>query len=250
MTDWLDGWEVIEATASGGSLVDGDNRKGLLHSTEGSSVEGAVGAYTNNGGWPNATVDPTMRRRVQHYPLGTTARGLEHPAGTPETNRAVIFQIEIVGFAADLGNLPADAIAWLGTEVIRPVSIACGIPMLVGIDTSVGAPRMTTDEFAAYAGWMTHGVAPSQPGGHWDPGYLDVPAVIAAATPPPDPGDDMPLNDADLAAIAKVVQAEVAKLVNDPGYLPKLLDEQAAKVLYKDPDWVAALNKAHPGLKG
>lgn len=201
--DWLDGFEVIEATNSGGPLLDNGRRKGLLHSTEGPSIEAAVTAYRSNTGWPNATVDPFKLRRVQHYPIGTTARGLEHPAGTPETNRAVIFQIEIVGTALlpencsdfmrpfALASLTDDQIAWLGREVIAPVSAVCGIPIALGVDTSVGACRMTTDEFALYAGWLTHGVAPSQPGGHWDPGNLNVPAVIAAAAAPPQEDDDM-----------------------------------------------------------
>ena len=201
MTDWLDGWERIDATYSGGSLVDDDRRKGLLHSTEGPSVEAAVTAYQSNTGWPNATVDPFKLRRVQHYPIGVTARGLEHPSGTPETNRAVIFQIEIVGTALlpencsdfmrpfALSALTPAQIAWLAEQVIAPVSAACDIPVVLGVDVTVGAPRMTTDAFAAYAGWLTHGVAPSQPGGHWDPGNLNVAAVITAAQPQGD--DDM-----------------------------------------------------------
>lgn len=105
----------------------------------------------------------------------------------------------------------------------------------------VRQPPVAPPLWAGWAGWQHTSVA-DVPGiaGHVDMSvFNDDP-----------PGDDMPLNDADLAAIAKVVQAEVAKLVNDPGYLPKLLDEQAAKVLWADPDWVKALDEAHPGLKG
>lgn len=200
--DWMDGWEVIDATYPGGSLVDNGRRKGVFHSTEGPSIEAAVSAYQTNTGWPNATVDPYKLRRVQHYPIGVTSRGLEHPAGTPPTNNAVIFQIEIVGTALApedctdamrpfaLASLTPAQLEWLATEVIVPVSDACGIPVALGVDVSVGAPRMTTDAFALYSGWLTHSVAPSQPGGHWDPGHLDVPALIRAAQTP-DQEDDM-----------------------------------------------------------
>lgn len=202
MTDgWIDGWERIEADASGGSLVDGGNPKGLLHSTEGSTFDGALAAYRGPvKGWPNGTVSPVERRKGQHYPIGVTSRGLEHPAGTPETNRAVVFQIEIVGRAAELGDLAPADLAYLA-DAVREASDACGIPVVVTVDTTVGAPRMTPDAFAAYSGWLTHGVAPSQPGGHWDPGYLDVPAVIAAAQPaPPIPTPTPPTEEQDMLA--------------------------------------------------
>ena len=66
----------------------------LLHTTEGSSIAGAVGAYKANNSWPHVTVDPIRKTRVQHVPLTKPARALRNSAtpakrtGHPPSSRS------------------------------------------------------------------------------------------------------------------------------------------------------------------
>jgi hypothetical protein len=60
-------------------------------------------AYRSTRSWPTITAEWTGTRLkvFQHMPLDMMARALEHPAGTQETNRANVCQIEHVGFTDD-----------------------------------------------------------------------------------------------------------------------------------------------------
>jgi hypothetical protein len=80
MQDWLDGFERIAADRAGGTYI-ACPPKGLLHRTEGSSIDGAIGAFRTTGSWPTITADSDARRKVQHYPLSISARALAHPQG-------------------------------------------------------------------------------------------------------------------------------------------------------------------------
>jgi hypothetical protein len=50
----------------------------VWHTTEGSSIEGAIGAYRQHNSWPHFTLDPQTGRLVQHLPLNRAGRSLEH----------------------------------------------------------------------------------------------------------------------------------------------------------------------------
>ena len=131
MTTWLDGWEKIEGNDSG-SWASGPKRpKLLLHTTEGSSIAGAVGAYKANNSWPHVTVDPIRKTRVQHVPLTKPARALFNSAVPGETNRApTVIQVEIVGRAAESHDWSEAALVWLGREVVAPLCAAASIPLV------------------------------------------------------------------------------------------------------------------------
>lgn len=190
----LPGFEVIPATNAGGSF-NGSPWKLCLHTTEGSSIEGAVGAYRVNTGWPHITCDPARRRKAQHYELNLSSRALAHPSGTPETNRAGIINIEIVGFAAQTGAWPKDWLAWLAADVFAPVRAVCpfalAAPLFVAYPSSYGlgaSQRFSRAMFAGYSGIIGHQHVPDND--HGDPGALDVATIIATlggATPVPSP---------------------------------------------------------------
>lgn len=84
----------------------GGGRKLVWHTTEGSSIEGAVGAYRASGSAPHFTIYVSklgVRTLYQHLPINRAATALAHPSG-PDTNRANAIQVEIVGFAAESGK--------------------------------------------------------------------------------------------------------------------------------------------------
>ncbi len=189
----LVGFEPVPATNPGGSF-NGSPWKICLHTTEGSSVEGAIGAYHVNTGWPHFTVDPARGRRCQHYELTQSSRALAHPAGTPETNRAGVINIEIVGFAAQSPTWPKAWLEWLGTAVLSPIRAVCPFdlraPDFVAYPQSYGlgaSQRFSRAQFATYGGIIGHEHAPDND--HGDPGAIDVTAIIAAIghTDPPVP---------------------------------------------------------------
>jgi hypothetical protein len=101
MTNWLDGYEQRPVPGVSGGLwvIDLPDRV-VLHTTEGSTIEGAFDTYTKTRDIPHFTVDMGRRRKAQHLPLDVSATALEHPNGQPETNRVGrTIQIEFIGFA-------------------------------------------------------------------------------------------------------------------------------------------------------
>lgn len=210
MTGWLDGWDRVPGNDSG-TWADGTTApKLLLHTTEGGSIDGAVGAYRANNSWPHVTVDPARRRRVQHVPLDRPARALRNTSTPGQTNRSpTVIQVEIVGKAAETPGWD-DECDWLGTDVVGPLCRAAGIPIRTtvtfhGLDagftlaSTTARQRLTRAQWDSYRGILGHQHAPENT--HWDPGGIDIARIIAAAnrttpTGPSTTGDD-DMTDAD-----------------------------------------------------
>jgi len=214
---WLPGAERIPGNSAGSMNGDG-SRKILLHSTEGSSIEGAVGAYRANNSWPTMTVDCVKRRVVEHLPLNTSARALRNdPGGADETNRdgAIHVQIELVGFAERPETIGSRAdLEWLGREVIGPIARMTGVPLVSNVawrayPSSYGkraAQRLTPAEWDAYSGVLGHQHAPDND--HGDPGLIDIDRILAAA------GGQTPQEDF-LMALSEAQQTEMYRDIND-----------------------------------
>lgn len=213
---YLPGIETI-AGQSAGAMAGGRGRKLLLHSTEGSTIEGAVGAYRARNVWPHLTVDCPRRRAVQHLPLQLAGRSLKNKAGGVETNRAgqYLVQIELVGFAGrphTIGDV--DDLDWFAREVVRPIHEATGVPLHSVVDwvpypASYGEgarQRVAASRWADLSGIVGHQHAPEND--HGDPGALDVARIIATAT---SQEDDMPLTEDDIPVIRKALRAELAE---------------------------------------
>lgn len=113
---------------------------------------------------------------LQLLPLDVAARGLEHPAGTPETNRANVIQVEICAWDKDgAGRKPEDVIAHWPTWRYKALgNLAALISHRVAVPTkcprSFSNPkRFTPEGFVRVKGHLGHEHVPSQPSGHSDP---------------------------------------------------------------------------------
>lgn len=227
MQEWLEGFDKVQGNDSGRwSTTDTDAAKIVLHTTEGSSTEGAIGAYRKNNSWPHLTVDPVRRRRAQHVSLAKPARALRNTSKRGETNRdRRVYQVEIVGFAGRAHTWPADVLEWLGTHVLAPLATATGT-LLTSPLTFHGADagwtlavesarqRLSPADYDRFRGVLGHQHVPENT--HWDPGALKIHVVLAAAggaTPPP---DEQELTVADAKAI-------MAKLDTLGGQVQQLL---------------------------
>lgn len=154
----------------------------LWHSTEGSTAEGAIAAYRSHGSWPHFTAEFRNGRfkLFQHIPLSKAGRALEHAAGTGETNRNRVIQVEIVGFARDAPRFPdqlyaglADLARFIEKEFgVRPVArFAFQPPDRPG-------PRLSWGEWNRYSGHLGHQHAPFNH--HTDPGKIKIERILTA----------------------------------------------------------------------
>lgn len=225
MALWLPGWEVIEGNDAGAWSTGSRHPKLVLHTTEGTSIDGALAAYRAHNSWPHCTVDYRTKRRVQHVPLNRPARALRNRSGGVETGRApIVIQVEIMGFASKSHLWSAAENDWLGASVVAPLCEAAGIPKRTSVDfhgehagwtlaTESARQRLSGPAWLAYEGVLGHQHAPEN--GHWDPGALNIDRVLAAANHDTSEEDDMPLSDADLAKIDALILKRLQPLNDD-----------------------------------
>ncbi len=184
---WLAGFTRVEGRSSG--AYTGGPRKLVLHSTEGSTAAGALGAYRSHGGWPHFTVDPGTRERFQHVSTSVASRALRNGPNPAQTNRDGAVQVEIVGFAGRMDRLPADQAEWLGREVVGPICREAGIPITdhgiewVPYPESYGTrarQRFSVARWDGFAGICGHQHVPDS-NDHGDPGAIPISTILAAA---------------------------------------------------------------------
>lgn len=184
MNDFIPGWNFVPL----GSHVRGKpyqhthNPKGLLHTTEGTSIAGAKVAYANYP--PHGIYDWRTREREQHIPLTRAAY-----AGAEANDDDYVAQIELVGFARDTRHWPDEAYRNIAEDVIRPLSEVFGIPPVVvwhgfkdeqdGIFlASPNSPiRLSSTQLRDFSGWLGHQHLPA-PDSHWDPGAVDMTCLL------------------------------------------------------------------------
>jgi hypothetical protein len=167
----------------------------VLHTTEGSSIAGAEAAFQANNSWPHLIFDPRNGQWKQYLDFSTAGRALRNMTGGVETNRREsdglpgpdVIQVEIVGFAADTSNWPADWRLRLAQFVIE-LCERTGIPILFpchfdgndayGLNGSV---RCSNQEWLDVRGVVGHQHVPENT--HWDPGHLGwLPPLIQEIT--------------------------------------------------------------------
>jgi hypothetical protein len=91
----------------GTGSMTGGGAKMVLHTTESPRewIDGAIKQFTAGSGTPHLSIGWRKGFRfpvvAQFLPFDEYAKTLEHPGGTPETNRANAVQIEICGRAAE-----------------------------------------------------------------------------------------------------------------------------------------------------
>lgn len=189
-----------------GGTFDRDPRAVCWHTTQGTTVDGAVSVYKAIMACPHFTVDPESREKFQHVPLDRSCYALRNLPGGCETNTTGVIQVEIVGYAADSWAWSQERLQWLGEEVLWPILQACpSIPR----GPIYSGPRMTCPQWDVWSGGMCgHRDVPEQD--HTDPGDLNLAQILAYAT-----GEDMALSDDD---IHKIVEAMMARPMDIEGY--------------------------------
>lgn len=162
---------------SAGSIGTG-GRKLLIHTTEGgTSAEGIVGTLRSKNAWVHFIHDPIHNQTIQCLPLDEGARGLMHRYG-PETNRANVVQIEVVGFAYETTarkygyDLKWAVENWKDEQYENLADLAIKIhrrfPFAVRVRAFQKPKRFTPVEFVRFAGICGHMHVPGND--HGDPG--------------------------------------------------------------------------------
>lgn len=188
--------------------------KFLIHTTEGTSIAGAISAYRANNSWPHATIDCRIGRTYRicgHLDLDVPARSLRNQAGGVQTNRDGVLQVEVVGSASRPSEIDW---AWFGKNVLGPWCRLKGVPLTstvpwVPYPASYGekaAQRLTAPGWTAYRGVLGHQHCPEN--SHGDPGAIPIVTTLAAAGSALPEEDDMPTAD-------EVAEAVWARRIND-----------------------------------
>lgn len=186
----LPGAEWVPAPSGGSNwLVDAPDKL-LLHTTEGATIEGAISAYRSHGGWPHLTVDPLTKRICEHITYNRSASALYNGPQPMEPNRTErVFQVEIVGRAANTHTYSDDWYRWLAIAVIRPLAEMLGIPKRCtrfygAMDGTIAVEnwpgRLHNDRFPSYSGILGHQNV-GDGNDHWDPGKLNQDKLLAYA---------------------------------------------------------------------
>jgi hypothetical protein len=198
-------------------------RKLLWHTTEGYSLPRYSGSN------PHFTLHPATGQLWQHQPITEPSRALVHSPGTPETNRANVVQVELIGFAAQTHDWP-DAYYGNIAALARWIEANHGVPSKSTVAfTSTAthqARRMTGAEFIAYSGHCGHEHAPPN-NVHWDPSRFRIGDVLADPTPAPVPDPyayrGTVLSRGSKGTAVKLVQGWINRLVaRHPGHYRKL----------------------------
>lgn len=196
--DWMPG-AVRNQRLSNASFDTFDNPKGLLHTSEGFSIEASENACRAGGFDPHFTIGPDPARAghykiVQHYPLSSRATALENDEITGgQTNRQAVWQVELVGtcdpkykthplyihnWSREYKTVIANWMKWLAAT--------CGIPnrhaKFVAYPSSYGlhaSQRLSWSEYCSYSGWIGHQHAAGNI--HGDPGDLNVAELLKLA---------------------------------------------------------------------
>lgn len=156
------------------------------HTTEGASLSGALTTLAKNGSAAHFILDPSNGDVTQCVPLDQAARALGHPSG-PETNRANVIQVELVGFAtvaeAQKKGAPAGRAVpnWDADEYRRLAALAVLIehrhPVPRHARPFRNPEKFTGQGFVDFAGHCGHVHVPGND--HTDPGAgFDWPTLL------------------------------------------------------------------------
>lgn len=160
---WYPG-AVRHVLEDAGPFVSNLPWRGILHTTEGSSTSGAIGAYVANRSSPHFTFNLDSPIVVtQHIPLNRAARALQNLPGGVETNRVPCIQIEFVGHARN-GIRYSEEFRKLLTWIEQQTGIKADYP-------TKSQPKFSYDQWNRYGGWCGHIHVPEN--NHTDPGMVD-----------------------------------------------------------------------------
>lgn len=149
-------------------------RTGVLHTTEGSTAEGALGVFKQHFA-PQFLVGPG--RIIQMVQVGTIGAALR------THNFDALVQVEIVGFSKTSLWLPEPATLEALAALLATCQQEYGIPLShpwPDGDYGAGGSHRGAGKWTRVAGWYGHGDVPL-PDSHWDPGALEWTKVMEAA---------------------------------------------------------------------
>lgn len=218
-----------------GSFVAGYAKKGVIHTTEGSSASGAISTYNQNNSWPHFTID-TFGKVYQHVALSKASRALENHSGGIETNRGGAIQVEVVGFASK-PTWPAAQIAgmrslmrWIESQTgIKPEGPVFGSGEQIGLKNPL---EFSNDQWIHFNGWCGHQHVPENT--HWDPGAIKLATLLPTSS----------------EVLVRVPNAVAAK--HRPGFGIEqfiVMSKDGAVYAFGGAPWIDAYN-AHPELGG
>lgn len=153
--------------------------KGVLHTTEGGSASGAIGAFKSNNSWPHFLID-YAGKVWQFINTSLAARTLRNLSGGVQTNRDHAIQIEIVGFAGKPTEHPPvqwealkKLMRWIETtEGVKPIGPGRPFAFAYGQNNL----RFTNQEWDNGSFWCGHCHVPENL--HWDPGTIDIDSLL------------------------------------------------------------------------
>lgn len=156
----------------------GGGHKLIWHTTEGPGIDAMWRVLRDKSAAPHFVIDPGGGDApvYQCVPLDRAAKALEHPPGTPETNRANAIQVEIVGYAKDAeswGHVIYRDLGALAALVDHRFDIRRGYRPF-----TVPARKVTPQGFVRATGHMGHSHVPNN--SHWDPGRMSGPKLMRA----------------------------------------------------------------------
>jgi hypothetical protein len=188
----LAGYQVVEGNSAG--KFTGGGWKLCIHTTEGSSATGAIGAYRKNNSWPHFTIDADKNQKIQHLELNVAARSLYNDSSDGyDVGRANVIQVEIVGFAKDSPGWSDAKLKWLADrfkEIRAQVNFALVHPEFIA-----GRQPFTDKGWVDFSGIVGHQHAPDNKNGHWDPGALNVTKIISFMGDPVKPPEIVDLGE-------------------------------------------------------
>jgi hypothetical protein len=189
---WIAPPDVVPGLVGAGAFTGGAAKIGW-HSTEGRSYAGARAAYAASGSGPHltGTFENGRYQDRQHLPLNVAATALLHPAGTGQTNRDNVIQVELVGFAAEAAQWPPAFLAGIA-DLARRIEAATGCPSVAPLPflPPGQAPRAGWELWHGAGGHYGHEHVPAN--NHQDPGAMNIAAVLDQPIPVPTPSAGVP----------------------------------------------------------
>lgn len=172
---------------SAGSYIGGPF-KGVLHTTEGTTGEGAIAAFKANNSWPHFLIN-TVGTVWQFLDTKRAARTLRNLSGGVQTNLDSAVQIEIVGYASkpnshSVAQMEAlrKLMRWIEQDTgVKPT----GPPRPFATAYGQNFLRFSGREWDNFNGWCGHCHVPENL--HWDPGCIDMAKLLSGAPAPPTP---------------------------------------------------------------
>lgn len=177
------GWEHITSRVIDGRTVyaqgvgafQGGGCKLILHTTEGSNVEGSINTLYRNRSWPHFHIDYKTKRKIQYLEVNVAGKALSNNVsdGYP-TNKSNCVQVEIEGYAADAAFWSKDTLGWIAS-CLSEIRLAFEFPLIyLQVEDS---RRFSDREFHEFTGILGHKNVPDND--HTDPGRLDVPYIVS-----------------------------------------------------------------------